>query len=301
VAVQTVALACTLPDEQGRSLAQWDCAELARQLVAEGVVATISRETVRRILAAHALKPWRHHPWLHPRTPRDAAFFAAVAAVCTVLTRPLAPGEVVLSVDEKTSLQPRPRRHPTRPATPAQGDAPAHPIQVEHEYTRDGALTLFAAFDTRTGRVVGQCHRRKRAAEFLAFLAHLDDQFGPDTTRLHLVLDNVQTHKTKAVQAWLAAHPRFVLHFTPVHCSWLNPVEQWFSVLQRKRLRLPAFASLDDLHLKLRRFIAEWNERAHPFAWRTTSAAKVMAKAPPEVLAAIESAADAATTLAPAA
>jgi DDE superfamily endonuclease len=269
-----VALACTLPDEQGRSLAVWDCVELARQLVADGVVARISRETVRRVLRAHDLKPWRFHLWLHPRVPRDAAFFACVAALCLLLTRPLAPDEVVLSVDEKTSLQPRIRATPTRPARPTQ------PVQVEHEYRRDGALHLFAAFDTRSGRVTGQCHRRKRAAEFLVFLAHLDGQYGPEITQIHLLLDNVATHKTAAVRAWLAAHPRFAVHFTPVHCSWLNPVEQWFGLLQRKRLRYASFASLDDLHLKLRRFIAQWNERAHPFAWTSTSVAKVMAKAP---------------------
>jgi hypothetical protein len=273
-----VALACTLPDEQGRSLAVWDCAELAHQLVADGVVARISRETVRRILREHELKPWRFHLWLHPKVPRDAAFFACVAALCLLLTRPLAPDEVVLSVDEKTSLQPRIRVAPTRPAQSKQ------PVQVEHEYRRAGALHLFAAFDTRTGRVIGQCHRRKRAAEFVAFLAHLDGQYGPEITQLHLLLDNVATHKTQAVQAWLAAHPRFVVHFTPVHCSWLNPVEQWFSLLQRKRLRYAAFASLDDLHLKLRRFISQWNARAHPFAWTTTSVAKVMAKAPTTTL-----------------
>jgi hypothetical protein len=301
VAVETVALACPRPAAQGRSLAQWDCVELARQLVAAGVVPAISRETVRRILAAHALKPWRHHRWLHPRHPRDAAFDTTVAAVCAVLTGPLGPGEVVLSVDEKTSLQPRPRRHPTRPATPAQGETPAHPVQIEHEYGRDGALTLFAAFDPRTGRVIGQCHRRKRGVECLALLEYLDAQFGATTSRIHLVLDNVQTPTTKPAQAWLAEHPRFVLHFTPVHCSWLNPVEQWFSILQRKRRRLPAFASRDDLHLRLRRFIAEWNERAHPFAWQSTSVAKVMAKAPADVLAAIEAAAQAAADLAPAA
>jgi DDE superfamily endonuclease len=273
-----VALACTLPDELGRSLAAWDCAELARQLVADGVVARVSRETVRRILRAHALKPWRFHLWLHPRVPREAAFFACVAALCLLLTRPLAPDEVVLAVDEKTSLQPRIRAAPTRPARGAR------PVQVEHEYRRDGALHLFAAFDTRSGRVLGQCHRRKRAAEFLAFLAHLDGQHGPEITRIHLLLDNVATHKTKAVQTWLAAHPRFVCHFTPVHCSWLNPVEQWFGLLQRKRLRYASFASLDDLHLKLRRFIAQWNEQAHPFAWTSTSVAKVMAKAPDPAL-----------------
>jgi hypothetical protein len=287
VAVHTVALACTLPDEAGRSLSQWDCPELARQLVADGVVTAISRETVRRILAGHALKPWRHHLWLHPKVPRDVAFFACVAALCLLLTRPLAPDEVVLSVDEKTSLQPPPRLAPTRPAQPKQ------PVQVEHEYRRDGALHLFAAFDSRTGRVIGQCHRRKRAAEFLAFLAHLDGQYGPEITHIHLLLDNLATHKTHAVRDWLAAHPRFVVHFTPVHCSWLNPVEQWFSLLQRKRLRIADFASLDDLHLKLRRFIGQWNARAHPFAWQRTSVAKVMAKAPAEFLPALEAAATA--------
>ena len=285
MAVHTVALVCTRPDDVGRSLRQWDCSALARQLVADGVVARISRETVRRILAGHALKPWRHHLWLHPKIRRDAAFFACVAALCLLLTRPLAPDEVVLSVDEKTSVPPRPRLAPTRPAQPKQ------PVQVEHEYRRDGALQLFAAFDTRSGRVIGQCHRRKRAAEFLVFLAHLDGQDGPEITQIHLLLDNLATHKTQAVQAWLAAHPRFVVHFTPVHCSWLNPVEQWFSLLQRKRLRIADSASLDDLHLKLRRFIGQWNARAHPFAWKQTSVAKVMAKAPAEVIQALEEAA----------
>jgi transposase len=143
---------------------------------------------------------------------------------------------------------------------------------------RDGALNLFAAFDTRTGIVYGQCHRRKRAAEFIAFLRFLDEHLDAAVTRAHLVLDNLRTHKTKAVQAWLADHPRFVLHFTPVHCSWLNQVEQWFALLTRKRLRLADFASLDDLHLKLRRFITAWNEQAHPFRWTEASFAKVLAK-----------------------
>ncbi len=142
---------------------------------------------------------------------------------------------------------------------------------------RDGALNLFAAFDTRSGQVYGQGHRRKRTAEFVAFLAFLDGQFGPEITCLHLVLDNLRTHKTKAVQAWLADHPRFVLHFTPVHCSWLNQVEQWFGLLQRKRLRIVDFASWADLERKLRQFIAEWNEHAHPFRWTTASFAKVLA------------------------
>ena len=265
---------CALPDQAGRSLALWDCRELARQLVADGVVAAISAETVRRLLERLDLRPWRYHYWLTPKAPRDAAFDAIVEEVCDLYTRPLAPDELVLSVDEKTSVQPRPRPHPTRPP---RAKAPA---LVEHEYRRDGALNLFAAFDTRSGRVYGQCHRRKRAAEFVAFLAFLDAQLGPAATRVHLVLDHLRTHKTGAVQAWLAAHPRFVLHFTPVHCSWLNQVEQWFGLLQRKRLKIADFASRDDLQRKVLGLITEWNEHAHPFRWTTASFAKVLAGRP---------------------
>jgi len=277
VTAAAVQRACALPDQAGRSLALWDCRELARQLVADGVVAAISAETVRRRLDRLDLKPWRYHYWLTPKAPREAAFYAAVEELCDLYTRPLAPDERVLSVDEKTSLQPRPRIHPTRPP---RAKAPA---LVEHEYRRDGALNLFAAFDTRRGQVYGQCHRRKRAAEFVAFLTDLDGRLDPAIARVHLVLDNLRTHKTKAVQAWLAAHPRFLLHFTPVHCSWLNQVEQWFGLLQRKRLRTAAFASRDDLEHKLLRFIAEWNEHAHPFRWTTASFAKVLAGRPEAV------------------
>ncbi|MGH3434166.1 MAG: IS630 family transposase [Thermocrispum sp.] len=263
--------ACALPDQRGRSLSLWDCQELARQVVSEGVVASISAETVRRRLAGHGLKPWRFHYWLTTQQPRDAAFAAIVEELCALYTRPLAPGEVVLCVDEKTSIQPRPRAHPTR------SPRAKTPAAVEHEYRRDGALHLFAAFDTRTGHVYGQGHRRKRAAEFVAFLRFLDEHLDA-AARVHLVLDNLRTHKTKAVQAWLAEHPRFVLHFTPVHCSWLNQVDQWFAFLTRKRLRVADFAALDDLHLKLRRFVSEWNTQAHPFRWTERSFAKILAK-----------------------
>lgn len=270
MAVHVVKLACQMPDACGRSLSLWDCPELARQLVADGIVEDISPETVRRILRHHKLKPWRHHMWLSPKVPRDEAFRQSVHGICTLYTRPLAPDEMVLCVDEKTSLQPRTRLQPTR------APAPGRPARVEHEYRRSGALNLFAAFDTRTGRVYGQCHKRKRAAEFIAFLTFLDHQISPAVRCVHLVLDNLRTHKTKAIQAWLAAHPRFHLHFTPVHCSWLNQVEQWFATLQRKRFRITDFASLEDLEQKLLCFIAEYNQRAHPYHWTSKSVARVM-------------------------
>src|SRR5919202_3405877 len=249
VALHLVKMACERPDDHGRSLSFWDCREMARQLIAEGFVASISPETVRRVLEHHHLKPWRHHLWLSPKVPRDEAFAAAVQEISDLYTRPLRDDEVVLCVDEKTSLQPRPRKSPTLAAQPKR------PVRVEHEYGRCGALNLFAAFDTRTGKVYGLTAERKRQEEFIAFLEMLDGEFGPEVTAIHVVLDNLRMHKGKKVQAWLAKHPRFVFHFPPVHCSWMNQVEQWFSILQRKRLAIVAFASKAELAERLKAFI----------------------------------------------
>src|SRR5439155_10078218 len=148
VALHVVKIACERPDLRGRSLSTWDCTEIARELIRSGVVAAISAQTVQRILAHHTLKPWRTHLWLSPKAPRDAAFVDQVHAICELYTRPLAPDEVVLSVDEKTSIQPRPRLAPTTAAAPGRAG------RVEHEYKRAGAVNLLAAFDTRTGKVV---------------------------------------------------------------------------------------------------------------------------------------------------
>ena len=148
VAIHVVRLACERPDPLGRSLSPWDCPALARQLVADGIVEDIAAATGRRILAAHQRKPWRQHGWLYPKPPRDAAFDATVSELIDLDTRPLRPDERVLSVDEQTSLQPRPRGSPTLPAQPHN-----RPNRVEHEYKRAGALHLFAAFDTRSGKV----------------------------------------------------------------------------------------------------------------------------------------------------
>jgi hypothetical protein len=167
VAVHLVKLACERPDRLGRSLSQWDCLELARQLEREGLVESISPETVRRILEHHKLKPWRHHLWLSPHTPHDALFSTRVAEVVDLHTRLLRADEIVLCMDEKTALQPRPRLHPTLPAMPGL------PNRVEHEYRRAGAVNLLAAFDTRTGRLYGRCYGRKRQQEVIAFLEYL--------------------------------------------------------------------------------------------------------------------------------
>lgn len=261
-----------MPDNLGRSLCRWDCTELARQLERDGIVPSISTDTVWRILNNHQLKPWRHHLWLSPKVPRDEAFARIVKEISDLYTRELAANEMVLCVDEKTSLQPRTRKAPTRPAQPGQ------PILVEHEYERKGALNLFAGFNTRTGKVYGHTAERKRQKEFIEFLEILDREIPADITLIHIVLDNLRMHKGKQVQAWLAKHPRFVFHFPPVHCSWMNQVEQWFSILARKRLTIADFADKAALAERLHTHIAQWNEHAHPFKWTTKSVTKVMAK-----------------------
>ncbi|MGH9879697.1 MAG: hypothetical protein ACRD5H_18875, partial [Nitrososphaerales archaeon] len=167
-----------MPDKLGVSLSQWDCVELAHKLIDDGVVENISPQTVGRILQNHKLKPWRHHLWLSPKVPRDAAFKSTVENIVRLYTRKLAAWEMILCVDEKTSLQPRTRTEETRPAKPGL------PIRLEHEYQRKGALNLFAGFDTRTGTVYATTGERKRQTEFIIFLEHLDREIPSTITSI---------------------------------------------------------------------------------------------------------------------
>jgi transposase len=273
VGLHLIKLACELPDAAGRSLSLWTCAELARALIRAGVVSSISPQSVQRILYSKKLKPWRVHYWLSPKAPRDEAFRATVLNLCDLYTRPLHPHERVLCLDEITSLQPRTRSRATRPAQPD-----LRPVQLEHEYTRKGATNLLAAFDTRSGEVTGICRPRKRQVEFIELLEEIDRTTSAAITHIHLICDNVSTHHGKLVRAWLERHPRFRMHFTPVHCSWMNQVEQWFSILRRKRLAAPNFTDLAELQSEILHFIKEWNESAHPFTWTPKSFEKILAK-----------------------
>lgn len=273
--MEATKLACELPKQRCRALSFWDCKEIGRQLVAEQLVSSVSPQTVGRWLKQDGLKPWRVHFWLTSKAPRDAAYAAATMTIADLYTRPLGPHEAVLSVDEITSLQPRPRPTATKP--PARHGRPA---QVEHSYGRGGALNLIAVFDTRKGTVLGITRERKRAEEFIELLELIDRTYPPEITAIYVVLDNLRVHKGKKVAAWLAEHRRFVFHFPPVHCSWMNQIEQWFSILQRKALRLRDFANLDALAKHIHAFIEDWNCRAHPFAWSRNSFDKALAKCP---------------------
>lgn len=168
--------------------------------------------------------------------------------------------------------QPRPRLASTLPPLPNL------PTRVEHEYKRAGALHLFTAFDTRTGKVTARTFVRKRQVEFIALLNQVDKELPASVRRVFLVLDNSSIHHGKRTQHWLTLHPRFVCHFLPVHCSWMNQIEQWFSILQRKRLQVSDFPDRAHLADRLMAFITGWNAHAHPFNWSTKSAARVMAR-----------------------
>jgi transposase len=272
VALHIVKPACERPDSAGRSLSQWNCPDLVRQLKADGLVQNISAETVRSLLPSHKLRPWRHHLWLSAKVPRDEQFAKQVQEIAQLYTHPLAQWDIVLCLDEKTNLQPRPRSVATLPTRSGL------PTRLEHEEERAGALHLFAAFETRTGSVTALTALRKRQKEFLSLLAKLDRETPARVKRIFLVLDNASIQKGKQVQTWLQSHPRFVCFFVPVHCSWMNQVEQWFSILQRKRLRISDFTDRDQLADRLMSFVAEWNTQAHPFKWSTQSVAKVLAK-----------------------
>lgn len=236
------------------------------------MVSSISAETVRRILKHHQLKPWRYKMWLSAKVPRDESFAEQLQCISELYTRPLLASEMVVCLDELTNLQPRPRKAATR------ATQPGRPTQLEHEYLRAGALNLFAAFDTRSGQVYACTAERKRQLELITFLEQLDREIPEPITIIHVVLDNVPMHKGKLVRGWLEVHPRFIFHHPPVHCSWMNQVEQWFGIVKRKRLRILDFSSKVALEAHLLAFVRQWNEHAHPFNWTTKSVTKVMAK-----------------------
>jgi hypothetical protein len=154
------------------------------------------------------------------------------------------------------------------------------PNRDEHEDKRRGALHVLAAVDTRSGIVLGPCYPRKRQQEFITFLEPWDAEIVPPLKTIHLVCDHVSTHHGQAVRPWFVKHPRGVMHFTPVHGSWMNQVAQWFRMSQRQRLRIADFDSTEHLQAKIGPFMRAGNQHAHPFNCSTKSVAKMMAEVP---------------------
>src|SRR3954453_5968117 len=216
----------------------------------------LNQTAVSKIWRAFGLQPHRVEQF---KLSKDPMFVEKVRDIVGVYLDP-PERAVVLCVDEKSQIQALDR---TAPILPLLAGVPE---RRTHDYKRAGTSTLFAALDIATGQVIGSLHQRHRAVEFKKFLARLDREV-PDELEVHLILDNYATHKTPAIQNWLARHPRFVLHFTPTGASWLNLVERWFAELTNRKLRRGTHHSVRALNHDIRDWIASWNENPRPFAW----------------------------------
>jgi transposase len=220
----------------------------------------LSQTAVSRIWRAFGLQPHRSGTW---KLSKDPQFVAKVRDVVGLYLDP-PERAVVLCVDEKSQIQALDRTAPILPMLPGT------PERATHDYKRSGTSSLYAALDITTGKVIGSLHARHRAIEFKKFLATLDREV-PAELEVHVILDNSSTHKTPAIQRWLLAHPRFVLHFTPTSSSWLNLVERWFSELTTKKLRRATHRSVQALNNDIRTWIDTWNDEPKPFVWTKTA------------------------------
>lgn len=250
IRVELVATATSTPPYPEST---WSHRRIAGALAAAG----ISCSQVGRILADLDIRPHRVRGWLTRR--EDPAFWTRAGEICGLyLTKP--PGAVRLSIDEKTSMQARSRKHPGRLV------APGHAARQEFEYVRHGTVSIIAAMDIDTGQVLTEPIARNDSITFVAFLDALDVAIDP-TRDIHLVLDNGSSHTAKNTKAWFTAHPRWHPHFTPPHASWLNQVEIWFSHLGKRVIRHGDFTSPSDLADKIDAFTILYNQTARPYRW----------------------------------
>jgi len=231
----------------------WSTRSMAREV-------GLTQSAVLRIWRAFGLQPHRQETW---KLSKDPQFIDKVRDVVGLYLNP-PERAVVLCVDEKSQIQALDRSAPILPMLPGT------PQRATHDYKRAGTSSLYAALDLTTGKVIGALHSRHRAIEFKRFLQQIDREV-PGGLEVHLVLDNSSTHKTAAIQTWLAAHPRFVLHFTPTSSSWLNLVERWFAELTTKKLRRGAHRSVRALNADIRAWIGTWNDDPRPYVWTKTA------------------------------
>ena len=220
----------------------------------------LSHTTVSRIWRAFGLQPHRTETF---KLSADPLFIEKVRDIVGLYLDP-PDRALVLCVDEKSQIQALDRTRPLLPLRPGQVE------RRTHDYVRHGTTSLFAALDARTGRVIGQCHRRHRAAEFRKFLDAIESQV-PAELEVHLIVDNYATHKTALIRNWFAKRPRFHIHFTPTSASWLNLVERWFGLLTEKQLRRGVHQSSDELEAAIYRYLEVTNDDPKPFVWTKTA------------------------------
>ena len=236
-----------------RDATHWSTRSMAK-------VSGLSQTAVSRIWRAFALQPHRSETF---KLSKDPLFIEKVRDIVGLYLDP-PDRALVLCVDEKSQIQALNRTQPLLPMRPGQ------PERRTHDYVRHGTTSLFAAFDIASGRVIGQFHRRHRAAEFLKFLDRIDSQVPPELD-VHLILDNYATHKTARIRRWLAKRPRFHVHFTPTSASWINLVERWFATLTQKQIRRGSHRSTYELETAIRKYLEAYNQDPKPFVWTKTA------------------------------
>jgi transposase len=245
-------------ESKPRDATHWSTRSMAREL-------GMSQSTVSRIWRAFSLQPHRSETF---KLSTDPLFIEKVRDIVGLY---LSPPEraLVLCVDEKSQIQALDRTRPLLPLRPGQ------PERRTHDYVRHGTTSLFAALDVKTGKIIGECRRRHRAVEFRQFLDTIEASV-PSGLEVHLVLDNLSTHKAPTIRRWLAKRPRFHLHFTPTSSSWINMVERWFGLLTERQLRRGVHRSTLALEAAIVRYIAVTNDQPKPFVW-TKSADEILA------------------------
>ncbi len=264
------ALACELPAQRDEPVSRYSTAELARLVSEHPDVPDMSPSTIWRVLYRDALKPWRCRSWISPRDPDFAAKAGRVLDLYAGWWegRPLAPADCIISADEKTSIQARVRCHPTTPPGPHQ------PLRVEHEYERGGALAYLAAWDVRRGGSIGRCEATTGIEPF----GRLVDQVMAQepyrsAPRVFWIVDNGSSHRGAAsVRRLQARYPNLLLVHLPTHASWLNQIEIYFSIVQRKVLTPNDCPDLAAVERRLLAYEALYNDTAVPFHWRFTRA-----------------------------
>jgi transposase len=245
-------------EEAPQNATHWSTRSMARR-------AGMSQTAVSRIWRAFGLRPHRSETF---KLSSDPAFVEKVRDIVGLYLNP--PDRALVPCgDEKPRIQAAQGTSPALPMRPGQAE------RRTHGYRRHGTLDLFAALDVKAGTVIGACERRHRSVEFRAFLDRVERGVPPGL-EVHLVLDDLKTHKTRLIHDWLVKRPRFHLHFTPTSASWLNLVECWFALLSRRRLERGAFTSTDDLERAIQAYIAATNADPKPFVW-TKSADDILA------------------------
>lgn len=263
-------------------LARWSSAELADHVCRSGLVASISGSTVWRWLHEDAIRPWQHRCWIFPRDP---AFELKAGRVLDLYERvwngeELHADEFVISADEKTSIQARARIHPAQPTQPGK------PMKVEHEYRRCGAWAYLAAWDVHRARVFGRCESHSGISAFDRLVEQVMTQSPyAEARRVFWIVDNGSSHRgPRSVARLQSKYPNLTLVHGPVHASWLNQIEIYFSIVQRKVLTPNEFPSLEALHERLLAFQKHYETIATPFAWKFTrqDLARLMQKLDPK-------------------